>query len=374
MVYLDNSATTKPCKRCCDNINRALTENWGNPSSLHMLGIEAEMLLNEARDVLAARLSAQPEEIIFTGGGSEANNTAINAAQKSRSRKIITTEIEHPSVLEPVARLEENGFSVKRIGCGADGVISLDELETALEEDTALVSIMAVNNETGAIQPVSEAAKIIRKKAPKAIFHCDAVQAFGKLSLNVKKLGVDLLSVSAHKIHGPKGTGILYCRRGLKIPCLISGGGQERGMRSGTEAVPLIYGFAGAAEELGGITAEYERVRQLNLYARERIKEAGFAEINSPEGALPYILNISVLGYRSETLLHFLEQREIYVSSGSACAKGHTSYVLKAMGLDRAHIDSALRLSFSKNNTKEDIDLTVAALGEAVQRLRANKI
>lgn len=374
IIYLDNSSTTKPCEKCREYISQALCENWGNPSSLHTLGIEAEMLVERAREFLAEKISASPEEIIFTSGGTEANNTAVLSAEKSRSRKAVTTVIEHPSVSEPFKRLEEHGFSVKRISCGADGVISTDELEKSLESDTALVSIMLVNNESGAVQPIEEAEKIIRRCSPRALIHCDAVQAFGKLPVNVRKLGVDMLSVSAHKIGGPKGIGFLYRRRGIKMPCLISGGGQERGMRSGTESVPLIAGFLGAAEELGEIRESLSHVSELKSYAAERLLRSGLAEINSPEDALPYILNISVNGYRSETLLHFLEQRGIYVSSGSACAKGHKSYVLAAMGLSPDRIDSALRLSFSKNNTKEEIDLTVAALQEATQRLRRSKI
>lgn len=374
IIYLDNSATTKPCKKACDYINKALTENWGNPSSLHMLGIEAEMLVTKAREAVARKISALPEEIIFTGSGTEANNTAIMSVQKSRGKKIVTTLIEHPSVLEPAKRLEEQGFTVVRIGCDGSGVIKLSELENALDNETCLVSIMLVNNEIGTVQPVAEAVKLIKRLAPNALIHCDAVQGFGKMPINVKALGVDLLSASGHKIHGPKGIGFLYCKKGVKIPCFINGGGQERGMRSGTESVPLIAGFMGAVEELGDLKAEYSRVGELNAYTREIFENTGFITVNSPKEALPYILNISVVGYRSETLLHFLEGKNIFVSSGSACAKGHSSYVLEALGLSKKYSDSALRISFSRNNTKEDIDLTAAALSEAVQKLRRSNI
>lgn len=374
IVYLDNSATTKPCKKACEYINNALDENWGNPSSLHMLGINAEILMNEARSCIADKISAGSDEIIFTASGTEANNTAVFSAKKSRNRKVVTTVLEHPSVLEPVKRLEEEGFEVVRLGTDNQGVIKLDELEQLVDEKTALVSVMLVNNEIGSIQPIAEAVKLVRKKSPNTLFHCDAVQAFGKIPINVKKLGIDLLSASAHKIHGPKGIGFLYCRKGVKIPAFINGGGQERGMRSGTESVPLIAGFMGAVKELPPDKDGLQKINELNCYAREKLGECEFVKINSPISALPYILNISLPSYRSETLLHFLENKGIYVSSGSACAKGEASYVLKALGLSRSDADSALRLSFSRYTTKEDIDLTVAALTQAVAQLRRSKI
>ncbi|MBO5019552.1 MAG: cysteine desulfurase [Clostridia bacterium] len=376
IIYLDNSATTKPSKKACEYINKALTDNWGNPSSLHTMGIDAEITVDNARECIARKIGARADEIIFTGSGTEANNTAVLSAlaRKNRGNRVITSAIEHPSVLETVKRLENEGFEVIRLGCDSSGKINLDELEKALNDKTVLVSIMLVNNEVGSIQPIAMAGGLVRKLSPNALFHTDAVQGFGKMDINVKKLGVDLLTASAHKIHGPKGIGFLYCKKGINIAPFITGGGQERGMRSGTEAVPLIAGFMGAAEELGDISRNLADINELNLYAREVFSNSGFAEINSPEDALPYILNISVTGYRSETLLHFLESRGIFVSSGSACAKGEASYVLKALGLDKKHSDSALRLSFSKNNTKEDIDLTVAALEEATKKLRRSDI
>ncbi len=376
IIYLDNSATTKPCKKACEYINNALTVNWGNPSSLHTMGMQAELTVNSTRECIARKIGARADEIIFTGGGTEANNTAILAAlaRKNRGNRVITSSVEHPSVLETVKRLESEGFEVIRLGCDSSGKINLEELKNALNDKTVLVSIMLVNNEVGSIQPIAEVSGLIKKLSPNAIFHTDAVQGFGKTDINVKKLGVDLLTASAHKIHGPKGIGFLYCKKGVNISPFITGGGQERGMRSGTEAVPLIAGFMGAIEELGDLNKNLAHVNELNLYARKAFSESGFSEINSPEDALPFILNISVTGYRSETLLHFLESRGIFVSSGSACAKGEASYVLKALGLDKKRSDSALRLSFSKNNTKEDIVLTVAALGEATKKLRRSDI
>lgn len=376
IVYLDNSATTKPCKTACEYINNALLNNWGNPSSLHTLGIEAELLVNKSREAVAKQLGAAPQEIIFTGSGTEANNTAIMSAlyRKGAGNRIITTKIEHPSVLETVKRLENFGFEVLYLDTDQNGIVDLEQLKNLLNAKTVLVSIMLVNNEIGSIQPISEASKLIKSLSPNALFHCDAVQGFGKMPINVKNLGVDILSASGHKIHGPKGIGFLYKKNNVTIAPFITGGGQEKGLRSGTESVPLIAGLLGAVEELKGISENLKNISEINLYAREKISDLDFLEINSPEDALPYILNISVPYYRSETLLHFLEMKNIFVSSGSACAKGELSYVLKALGLSKTRIDSALRLSFSKDTTKEDIDCVLNALGEAVLKLRRSKI
>ena len=376
MVYLDNSATTKPSKKAIEYINNALESTWGNPSSLHLLGMEAEMLVEKAREAVAKSISASPNEIIFTGSGTEANNTAIMAAlgKRSMGNKIITTAIEHPSVLNTVKRLEDEGFQVERLNIGADGKILLSELEQKLDSKTVLVSIMLVNNEIGTLQPVAEAVKLVKKIAPRALFHCDAVQGYGKIPVNVKNLGVDLLTASGHKIHGPKGIGFLYCKKGVAIRPFITGGGQEKGMRSGTEAVPLIAGLLGAVEDLKDLKKQYEKTEELRDYAIEVLSGSGIVEINSPKDAVPFILNISVPDYRSETLLHFLEAKEIYVSSGSACAKGEQSYVLSALGLSRTRSDSALRLSFSRDNSKEDIDRCLDGLKDAAQRLTRSKI
>lgn len=371
IAYLDNSSTTKPSKKAVEYITRALESNWGNPSSLHRIGMEAEIALNDARECIAHTVNARADEIFFTGSGTEANNTALLSVLKAKGRggRIITTAIEHPSVLETAKRLEDNGFEVVRLKPDNNGIIPLTELENALNGNTLLVSMMLVNNETGAIQPVKEAVALTKRIAPLALFHCDAVQGYGKLSVNVKQLGVDLLSASGHKIHGPKGVGFLYCKKGVHISPLITGGGQERGMRSGTESLPLIMGLMGAAEELPKPETQLKIRQELFDYTRDRLLEIG-AVINSPEGCLPYILNASLVGYRSETLLHFLESRNVFVSSGSACAKGHGSYVLNEMGLDRKRTDSALRISFSRYNTKEDTDMLISALEEAKKQIR----
>ncbi len=371
LIYLDNSATTKPCKKAIECMNKALSEDWGNPSSLHSVGLRAELLMDEARSTVAKLIKATPDEIIFTGSGTEANNTAImSVASRRWGNRVITTAIEHPSVLETVKRLESLGFEVIRLGVDKNGVISLEELKNTLTEKTVLVSIMLVNNEVGSIQPIAEASRLIKQLSPKALFHCDAVQGLGKLPINVKELGVDLLTASGHKVFAPKGIGFLYCKKGVSIPPFITGGGQEKGMRSGTESVPLIAALGGAVLALPQVGEALEKQRLLTAYALKQFEESGFIRVNSPKNALPYIINISVTGYRSETLLHFLEGKNIFVSSGSACAKGETSGVLKAMGLSSKEIDSALRISLCHQNTKEDIDALVLELHRATQALR----
>ena len=373
LVYLDNSSTTKPCQKAVENINRALCKNWGNPSSLHILGVNAEQEVNNARMLAAKKLRCKPQEIIFTSSGTEANNTAIIGAvmkNAKRGKRIITTSIEHPSVLETVKRFENQGFEVVYLKPDSSGAVPIEEVQKAVTEDTILLSMMLVNNETGAIQPVEQAAKILHEKSKNGLFHCDAVQAFGKLPFVPSQLDVDMLSVSGHKIHGPKGVGFLYKKQGVHIPPLLTGGGQESGVRSSTESVPLIAGLAGALEEMPDIKSQLEKQTELWQYAARRLTESGFSAINSDENCLPYILNVSVVGYRSETLLHFLESKNVFVSSGSACAKGEGSYVLREMGLNAARTDSALRLSFSRYNTAQDVDKLIDALNGATQKLR----
>lgn len=372
IIYLDNSATTKPCEKAIKYINNALTSTWGNPSSLHILGMQAENIVTNARNATAKLISAKRGEIIFTSCGTEANNTALMSvlARKNRGNRIITTAIEHHSVLETAKRLEGLGFEVIYLKPNSRGVINLCDLENALNDKTLLVSIMLVNNEIGTIQPISDAVKLTKKLSPNAYFHCDAVQAFGKMPINVTKLGVDMLTASGHKIHGPKGIGFLYKNQKCHISPFITGGGQESGMRSGTESVPLIAGLHGAIDDLPNLDTALLKMREVYDYAKEKLTENGLAEINSFDSGLPYILNISVLGYKSETLLHFLESRDIYVSSGSACAKGSTSYVLKELGLNDKYIDSMLRLSFSRYTEKQDIDKLCDALKDAKLKLR----
>lgn len=373
IIYFDNSATTRPSKKAVENIKNSLEEFWGNPSSLHTLGIEAELQLNDSREILASFINAKPTEIIFTSCGTEANNTAILGtaySRKKRGNRIVTTAIEHPSVLECMKRLEKEGFEVIYLPVDKSGVIKISELQNAINENTILVSIMLVNNEIGTIQPLEKAAEIIKTKNAPALLHSDCVQAFGKLPINVSRLKVDLLTASAHKVHGPKGIGFLYKKSGVNLPALLLGGGQENGLRSGTESLPLIRGFSGAVEDIGNLNGNLDYIKKLSSYAKQKITDTSLAVINSPENALPYILNISVEGYRSETLLHFLSSKGIFVSSGSACAKGNTSYVLAQMGFDNKRIDSALRLSFSRENTIEEIDAFCTALKEACNTIR----
>ncbi len=353
-------------------MNKAVLEDWGNPSSLHILGMNAELLVSNARECVAKSINAKPQEIIFTSCGTEANNMAIMSAlaRKNRGNRIITTAIEHPSVLETVKRLENFGFEIIYLKPDKNGVISLDDLENALNDKTVLVSIMLVNNEIGSIQPIEEAVTLTKKLAPNAFFHCDAVQAFGKMPIDIKKIKVDMLTASGHKIHAPKGIGFLYCNEKAHIAPFLTGGGQERGMRSGTESVPLICALQGAVEDLPNLSNQLETTKEIYVYAKERLLQENLAKINSSDCGLPYVLNISVTGYRSETLLHFLESQNIFVSSGSACSKGNISYVLKEIGLDSREIDCALRLSFSKHTTKQEIDLFITTLKSAVTKIR----
>lgn len=376
-IYLDNSSTTKPCEQAVAAATAAMCDNWGNPSSLHELGVAAELAVTDARRVTASAVGAAENEIYFTASGTESDNTAvISAAQalKKRGKRIVTTAIEHHAVLNTVDRLENEGFEVIRLKPGKDGNISVQDIYDAVNDETVLVSMMLVNNETGAILPVGSAHSAIKQAGAPALLHCDAVQAFGKLPIDVKRLGVDLLTVSGHKIHAPKGVGALYVRRGVHIPPLITGGGQERGLRSGTEAVPNICGFGAAVKALPELLGQMKLQQELFDYAAEKLARQAGAVINSPDGCLPYILNVSLEGFRSETLLHFLEAKGIYVSSGSACAKGQGSHVLNAMGLSRARVDGALRISFSRYNTKSDVDKLTAALCEAITKLRKARL
>lgn len=373
IIYLDNSATTKPCESSLKHMNEALTKHWGNPSSLHTVGIAAEDLVCSCKEACAKMLSARPDEIFFTSGGTEANNIAINGVLLSRAKRgnrIVTTSIEHPSVSEVINSFEAKGFEVIRLAPKSDGKISESELFDAINDKTVLVSIMLVNNEIGSIQPIKAASSAIKTKGAPALLHCDAVQAFGKLPIKVSELGVDLLSFSGHKIHAPKGIGVLYKKKSVHISPLVFGGGQQENLRPGTEPVPLIAALHGAISELPPPSKQLILAGELYNYAKERLVSTGFVTINSPDDALPYVLNISVPGWRSETLLHFLDSLSIYVSSGSACAKGGLSPTLSALGLDAKKIDSALRISFSRFSTKADVDMLVEGLIKATNKLK----
>ena len=373
IVYLDNSATTKPCKKAVEYMTHSLESNWGNPSSLHTIGINAEEALVSCKESCAKILSCRSDEIYFTGSGTEANNLAIVgaiSARAKRGRRIVTTAIEHPSVLNTVRQFEEKGFEVVFLKPDANGSISEESIYNAITKDTIFVSIMLVNNETGAINPVECASQAIKTVGAPALLHCDAVQAFGKIKINPSSLGVDLLTVSGHKIHGPKGIGILYRKKGVHIVPQILGGGQQENLRSGTEPMPLICGLKGAIEELGDIEAQYLKTKALWEFAKSKLTELDFVKINSKDNGIPYILNISVLGYRSEIILHFLDSKGIFVSSGSACAKGELSHTLTAMGLKKNEIDSAIRISFSRYSSTDEILTLTEALKEATRKLK----
>ena len=370
-AYLDNSATTKPCKGAREKMLFAIDECWGNPSSLHEKGIDADMLLLSARRAIAKSLSADEKEIIFTSGGTESNNLAIFGsahAMKRKGNKVITSAVEHPSVLRCFDRLESEGFTVVRISTDSKGLIDLEMLEREVDESTVLVSIMAVNNEVGAIEPIDKIKNIIKRKGSPAVFHIDAVQAYGKLPLNVKKLGADLMSISSHKIHGPKGAGALFVKNGTKLIANTLGGGQERDIRPGTEPMVAIAGFYGAVEELN-VSKSLSQVTKLRDNFVNKLREIDGVSINSSDDALPYIVNLSLEGLRSETVLNLLSSMGIYISSGSACAKGHKSYVLTAMGLSDRQIDSSLRVSLSRFTTEEELDYFIIGIKKAMKTI-----
>lgn len=373
--YLDNSATTRVSESSAKAVMEMMTENFGNPSSLHSLGIRAENVLESSRGTIADALGVTSGEIYFTSGGTEANNLAVFGAAewlKKRGKKIVTTAIEHSSVYEAMQNLEENGFEVVYIEPDNSGHITADMLREAIDEKTILVSVMAVNNEVGTILPFDKIKKIITENKSPALLHCDCVQAFGKLLLRLSKAGVDLATVSGHKIHAPKGVGALYVRKNLHIKPRVFGGEQEKKLRPGTEPLPLIAGFAQAVRDFD-LSANYKKVSSLNTYINEKLRKLDFITVNSPADALPYIVNFSVEGIRSETMLHFLAQREIYVSSGSACSKGKPSRVLSAMKLPKNTADSALRVSFSHDNTTDDIDALISAVTEGYETLAKRK-
>ena len=376
ICYLDNSATTRPCKESLEALNYNLNNNWGNPSSLYYLGYDAEEEMNACRLAVAKKLSCRPDEIYFTSGGTEANNIALLGAaraRKKRGRRIVTTAFEHPSVANTIKSLEAEGFEIAYLVPDKNGIIPDSEIEKAITPDTVLVSIMLVNNEIGSIQNIRLAADRIKAVGAPALLHTDAVQGFGKLKISPSALGADLISASGHKIHAPKGIGFLYLKKGVHIAPVVFGGGQQNDIRPGTEPVPLIAALGAAVNALPEVNSALDKMRELNLYARERLLSLGFVTITSPEKALPYLINFSVEGYRSETLLHFLERKNIFLSSGSACAKGGISPTLSAMGISHDRIDSALRISFSRFTEKGDIDLLCEGLCEATQKLRRSK-
>lgn len=377
-AYFDNSATTRVLDSVKDIVVKTMTEDYGNPAAKHRKGMEAEQYIRDARKIIADTMKVQEKEILFTSGGSESNNMALIGAAWANQRAgkhIISTSIEHPSVYNPLGVLEELGFEVTILPVDHDGHISLKELEEAIRPDTILVSTMYVNNEVGAVEPVEEISKIIKAKNPSTLYHVDAIQAYGKYVIRPKKQGIDLLSVSSHKIHGPKGVGFLYIRNGVKIKPLIYGGGQQAGMRSGTENVPGVAGFGAAAKEMYTNHAEkVQKLIELKDYMTDRLGEIEGTVINSKKGeaSAPQIVSVSFEGVRSEVLLHALEDKGVYVSSGSACSSNHPgiSGTLKGIGVAQKLLDSTIRMSFGMFNTKEEVDYTIDVLKELVPVLR----
>ena len=374
MIYLDNSATTKPCAEAVAAMTAALTENWANPSALYGFGIDAAKLLRTARMQVAAAMGAEPDRVFFTSGGTEADNWALFSSAKRFGKKkkhIITTAIEHHAILHAMQELEHQGFEVTYLQPDGEGRITLAQLKEALRPDTFLVSIMMVNNEAGSVMPIAQMAKLVHKLNPDAVFHTDAVQGFLKVPFQAKSLGADLISVSSHKIHGPKGAGALYISPRLKsFPALLVGGGQENNFRSGTEGTPAIFGFA-AACGVGAATlkADIDREKGLLSYAIEKISCMEGLRINGAHEA-PHILSLSVPGVPTQNTLNLLQEDGICISAGSACAKGHRSHVLSAMNLPPEVIDGAFRVSISRETTREEIDQLLKSLEEKVLPFR----
>lgn len=371
MAYFDNSATTKPSENVIDAVNFSLRECWGNPSSLHSLGTDSNNALNKARKQVSSLLGCPQENFFFTSSGTAANNTAIFGAfekQKRLGNRIVTTSIEHPSVSEPIKKLEQNGVEVIRLKPDKNGNINESDLFSAINDKTILVSMMAVNNEIGSVMPVSKIRSAVKRAKAPALIHSDCVQAFGKIPVSPNSLGADIITISAHKIHGPKGVGGIYLKARNIIKPYMLGGEQESNIFAGTQATPAIMGFGVAAEEVGDIKANSYKVAELKSYLIESIKDLKSVKINSPDDAIPYILNISILGLPSQPIVNFMSERNIQISAGSACKMGHRSPVLTAMELDSKLIDSAVRISFSRYNTKEEVTLLIEAIKEINQK------
>lgn len=373
-IYLDNAATTKPCGEAVSAAVDAMTENYGNPSSLHRAGLDAQLAVDRARKAIAASIGADSSEIYFTSGATESNNLAlrgISAAYGRKRRKIVISSVEHASVDETASVLEKNGFEIVRISPRDDGRFYADDFISACDENTCLVSMMLVNNETGYIMPVRETFMAVKRSFPEIITHCDCVQGYMKLPIKAASLGADLISLSAHKIHGVKGVGAIYIKKGVRVIPIVTGGKQEKGIRSGTESVPLIAAFGAAVDKFRPTIAErYERVSQLKSHLLGKMGGIENVAVNSPSDGSPYVINISAVGKRSEIMLHFLESKGIYVSSGSACSKGQQSGVLGEFSISGKRADGAVRISITAQTTEEELDEFVEALAEGMTKIR----
>ena len=377
-VYLDNSATTKCFTEVAQLMSKIMTQDYGNPSSMHTKGVESEHYLRHAREVIAKNLKVNEKEILFTSGGTESDNLALIGtafANCRAGRHLITTQIEHPAILQTMQYLEKQGFEVTYLPVDENGQLRLSDLEKALRKDTILVSIMHTNNEIGSLQPVAEAGELIKRFDKSIVFHVDAVQGYGKFRIYPKRMNIDLLSVSAHKIHGPKGVGFLYINEKIKIHPIVFGGGQQKGMRSGTENVPGIAGMTLAIEKVySSLDEDIERIYELRDYFIKGVLQIPDVKVNGLPGkdSAPHVVSLSVRGVRSEVLLHALEDKGVYVSAGSACAsnKPSVSATLKAIGVDKDLLDSTIRFSFSSFTTKEEIDYTLQNLYDIIPMLR----
>ncbi len=377
-AYLDNSATTSCSKAATEKMVELLTQDYGNPSSLHMKGVIAEKYITEAKKKIAKTLKVDEKELVFTSGGTESNNLAIIGsalANKRAGMHVITTSIEHASVTNPFIWLSENGFEVTYLGVDEYGQIRLDELKSAIRPDTILVSIMQVNNEIGALQPIEEAGKVIKAANAKCLFHVDAIQSYGKMQIHPKKANIDMLSVSGHKIHGPKGSGFLFIKDKTKVKPLIHGGGQQKGMRSGTENVPAIAGLAVASEEMyQNLEENRKHLFSLRDYFIEEVEKIDGVTVNGKKDhdSAPHIVSVSIEGVRAEVILHTLEDRNIYVSAGSACSsnKPAISTTLQSIGVKKELLDSTVRFSFSIHTTKEELDYALEVMRETIPMLQ----
>ncbi|MBE6875871.1 MAG: cysteine desulfurase [Ruminococcus sp.] len=376
MIYLDNAATTKPAESVIRRAGECLTEHFGNPSSLHKFGLNAQLCMDEARKIISGSLGAEPDNILFTSGATESSNLALRgsaSAYGKRKKKIITSAVEHASVRSTLDTLEQQGFEVIRILPDENGRFQAEDFIRAVDENTFLISMMLVENETGRILPVPEVFRRVRKKYPDVILHCDAVQAYMKIPVKTKDLQADLISLSAHKIHGIKGVGALYIRKGVRLTPLLTGGKQEKSIRPGTESVPLIAGFGEAVRLMQNTIPErLEAVQTKKDYLLNLLSNMPEISINSDTDknySSPYILNFSVKGIRSEIMLHYLEQKEIYVSSGSACSKGAKSGVLSAYHVPDNLADCAVRVSFSEETSLQELDTLVQAIAEGQKNL-----
>ncbi|MBQ3138159.1 MAG: cysteine desulfurase [Ruminococcus sp.] len=374
MIYLDNAATTKPCEAAVAAVTEMMTENFGNPSSLHRAGLDAQLAVDKARKIIAGALNADSSNIIFTSGATESNNLAIRgacAAYGRNKRKIVASSVEHASVDETLTAMEKSGFEIVRVSPREDGKFYPADFLSACDENTVLLTMMQVNNETGHILPVKETFTAIKRRFPDIITHSDCVQAFMKLNISAKALNADLISISGHKVHSAKGVGALYIKKGIRVLPIVTGGKQEKGIRSGTESVPLICGFGAAVEHLQPTIAErYAHAQMLKDTLIGEISAIEGVTVNSPEDGSPYVINISAAGKRSEIMLHYLESFGIYVSSGSACSKGQQSGVLGQFGIHGKSADSALRVSVCGDTTIEDIRSFAEKLREGINSVR----